>query len=114
MRSLSQLIQQPGLITAPGLYDMVSLCLADTFGFDALNMTGFGAVASHLGLPDAGYGGLVNMQQTVLGFERAGAVAIEIEDQEFPKKCGHTVGCRFILMDDMVQKIKVAVYVREK
>ena len=62
MRSLALRIQQPGLI------------------FDALNMTGFGAVASNLGLPDAGYGGLLNMQQTVLGSERAGAVAIEIED----------------------------------
>ena len=54
MKSLAQLIQQPGLITAPGVYDMVSLRLADKFGFDALYMTGFGTVASHLGLPDAG------------------------------------------------------------
>ena len=142
MKSLAQLIQQPGLITAPGVYDMVSLRLADTFGFDALYMTGFGTVASHLGLPDAGlatysdmvnrvtvmasmaktpliadgdtgYGGLLNMQHTVRGYERAGAVAIQIEDQEFPKKCGHTLGRRVIPMNDMVQKIKVAVDARQ-
>jgi len=142
MKSLAQLIQQPGLITAPGVYDMVSLRLADTFGFDALYMTGFGTVASHLGLPDAGlatysdmvnrvtamasmaktpliadgdtgYGGLLNMQYTVRGYERAGAVAIQIEDQEFPKKCGHTLGRRVIPMNDMVQKIKVAVDARQ-
>ena len=142
MKSLAQLIQQPGLITAPGVYDMVSLRLADKFGFDALYMTGFGTVASHLGLPDAGlatysdmvnrvtamasmaktpliadgdtgYGGLLNMQYTVRGYERAGAVAIQIEDQEFPKKCGHTLGRRVIPMNDMVQKIKVAVDARQ-
>ena len=138
MQTLSQLIQSPGLITAPGVYDMVSLRLAESYGFDALYMTGFGTVASHLGLPDAGlatysdmlnrvatmasmsktpliadgdtgYGGLLNVQHTVRGYERAGAAAIQIEDQEFPKKCGHTLGRHVIPMDDMVQKIKVAV-----
>ncbi len=47
-------LQQPGLLVAPGVHDMVSLRLADTFGFEALYMTGFGTVASHLGLPNAG------------------------------------------------------------
>ena len=54
-------LNQPGLITAPGVYDMVSLRLADSFGFDALYMTGFGAVASHLGLPDAGLASYTDM-----------------------------------------------------
>lgn len=117
---------------------MVSLRLADTFGFEALYMTGFGAVASHLGLPDAGiatytdmvgrvkqmaaqsrapliadadtgYGGLLNIRHTVRGYEEAGAAALQIEDQEFPKKCGHTPGRRVIPMEDMVRKIRVAV-----
>ena len=117
---------------------MVSLRLADTFGFEALYMTGFGAVASHLGLPDAGiatytdmvgrvkqmasqsrapliadadtgYGGLLNIRHSVRGYEEAGAAAIQIEDQEFPKKCGHTPGRRVIPMEDMVRKIRVAV-----
>ena len=52
--SLRQRLQQPGLITAPGVHDMVSLRMADAMGFDALYMTGFGTVASHLGLADAG------------------------------------------------------------
>ena len=136
--SLAARLKQPGLIVAPGVFDMVSLRLADSFGFDALYMTGYGTVASHLGLPDAGlatysdmvgrvsamagmartpliadadtgYGGLLNMRHTVRGYEAAGAAAIQIEDQEFPKKCGHTPGRRVIPMEDMVRKIRVAV-----
>ena len=130
-------LQAKSLIVAPGIYDMVSLRLANTFGFEALYMTGFGAVASHLGLPDAGlatysdmvgrvklmaamatspliadgdtgYGGLLNVRHTVRGYEDAGASAIQLEDQEFPKKCGHTPGRRVIPMEDMVKKIRVA------
>jgi 2-methylisocitrate lyase-like PEP mutase family enzyme len=100
-------------------------------------MTGFGTVASHMGLPDAGlatyadmvgrvgamagmartpliadgdtgYGGLLNVRHTVQGYEAAGAAAIQLEDQEFPKKCGHTPGRRVIPMEDMVRKIRVA------
>jgi 2-methylisocitrate lyase-like PEP mutase family enzyme len=136
--SLRTRLQQPGLVVAPGVFDMVSLRLADSFGFDALYMTGYGTVASHLGLPDAGlatysdmvgrvtamagmahtpliadadtgYGGLLNMRHTVRGYETAGAAAIQLEDQEFPKKCGHTPDRRVIPMEDMVQKIRVAV-----
>jgi len=126
------------LLVAPGVYDMVSLRLANTFGFEALYMTGYGTVASHLGLPDAGlatytemvgrvrsmaaqaaapliadgdtgYGGLLNVRHTVRGYEEAGASAIQLEDQEFPKKCGHTPGRRVIPTADMVKKIRVAV-----
>lgn len=129
------------LIAAPGIYDMVSLRIADRMGFEALYMTGYGTVASHLGLPDAGlasytdmlnrvqafcgmadtpvicdgdtgYGGLLNVAHTVRGYEHAGASAIQLEDQEFPKKCGHTPGRRVIPVDDMVAKIKVAVEAR--
>ncbi|MDN4016401.1 isocitrate lyase/PEP mutase family protein [Zwartia panacis] len=140
--SLRKRLTEPGLITAPGVYEMVSLRLADQFGFDALYMTGFGTVASYLGLPDAGlatytdmhnrvsamasmasapliadgdtgYGGLLNVQHTVRGYESAGAAAIQLEDQEFPKKCGHTPGRRVIPMKDMAQKIKVASEARQ-
>jgi 2-methylisocitrate lyase-like PEP mutase family enzyme len=136
--TLRERLKQSGLIVAPGVFDMVSLRLADTFGFDALYMTGFGTVASHTGLPDAGlatysdmvgrvkamasmartpliadgdtgYGGLLNVQHTVRGYQAAGAQAIQLEDQEFPKKCGHTPGRRVIPIADMVRKIKVAV-----
>lgn len=136
--NLSQRLKEPGLVVAPGVHDMVSLRMADRLGFDAIYMTGFGTVASHMGLPDAGlatysdmvnrvtamasmaktpliadgdtgYGGLLNVRHTVQGYERAGAQAIQIEDQEFPKKCGHTPGRRVIPLQDMVQKIQVAV-----
>jgi len=136
--NLKRRLQESGLVLAPGVFDMVSLRLADTFGFDALYMTGYGTVASHLGLPDAGlasysdmvgrvtamarmaqkpliadadtgYGGLLNMRHTIQGYEAAGAAAIQLEDQEFPKKCGHTPGRRVIPIEDMVRKIQVAV-----
>lgn len=139
--SLPARLRQPGLVVAPGVFDMVSLRLADSFGFDALYMTGYGTVASHLGLPDAGiatysdmvgrvtamaamartpliadadtgYGGLLNVRHTIRGYEAAGAAAIQLEDQEFPKKCGHTPGRRVIPMQDMVRKIGVAVDAR--
>jgi 2,3-dimethylmalate lyase len=131
-------LTKPGLIVAPGVYEMVSLRVADRMNFDALYMTGYGTVASLLGLPDAGlatysemvgrvaamagmaktpliadgdtgYGGLLNVRHTMRGYEAAGAVAIQLEDQEFPKKCGHTPGRRVISMEDMVKKIEVAV-----
>ncbi len=132
----------PGLITAPGVYDMISARIADRMGFPALYMTGFGVVASYLGLPDAGlatysdmvgrvsqictishtpliadadtgYGGLLNVAHTVRGYIKAGAAALQIEDQEFPKKCGHTPGRRVIACEDMVKKIRVAVEARD-
>lgn len=129
------------VIAAPGVYDMVSLRMAARMGFEALYMTGYGTVASHLGLPDAGlasysdmvarveamarmagapliadgdtgYGGLLNVRHTVEGYERAGAAAIQLEDQEFPKKCGHTPGRRVIAAEDMARRISVAAEAR--
>ncbi|HYG84817.1 MAG TPA: isocitrate lyase/PEP mutase family protein [Azospirillum sp.] len=141
MISLAERLRQPGLIVAPGVYDMVSAKLADAAGFDALYMTGFGVVASHLGLPDAGlatytdmvgrvrqiaegtatpliadgdtgYGGLLNADHTVRGYEAAGAQAIQIEDQEYPKRCGHTPGRRVVPLADAARKVKVAAEAR--
>ena len=116
-------------ITAPGVYDMISARIADRLGFPALYMTGSGVVASHLGLPDAGiatftemveratmivagtttpliadadtgYGGALNVRHTVRGYEHAGVAAIQIEDQAYPKKCGHTSGHRLVPTDE--------------
>jgi len=130
------------LLVAPGIFDGISARIADQLGFEALYMTGYGTVASHLGLPDAGiatytdmvsrveilangsrtpliadgdtgYGGLLNVQYTVRGYEAAGAVAIQLEDQEFPKKCGHMLGRRVVPIEDMADKIKVAVSSRD-
>jgi 2-methylisocitrate lyase-like PEP mutase family enzyme len=140
--SLRDRLSAGRLLSAPGVFDMISARIADAMGFDALYMTGYGTVASHLGLPDAGlatytdmvervgciargtttpliadgdtgYGGLLNVQHTVRGYETAGACAIQLEDQEFPKKCGHTPGRRVIPVADMVAKIRVAVETRD-
>jgi 2-methylisocitrate lyase-like PEP mutase family enzyme len=61
---------------------------------------------------DTGYGGLLNVMHTVRGYEAAGACAIQLEDQEFPKKCGHVLGRRVVPAQDMVDKIRVAVETR--
>lgn len=136
--SLKTLLQRGTFVTAPGVYDLLSAMVADTMPFHALYMTGYGVSASHMGLPDAGlttygdmvgragriaervskpliadadtgYGGLLNVRHTVRGYEAAGVAAIQIEDQEMPKKCGHTLGRRVVACADMVLKIRVAV-----
>ena len=105
-------------------------------------MTGYGVSASYLGVADAGlvtyrdmverartisdgisvpliadadtgFGGLINVRQTVRGYEAAGVQAIQIEDQEMPKKCGHTPNRRVIASADMCRKIEVAVDARQ-
>lgn len=135
--ALKASIEAREFIVAPGVYDLISALMADRMGFKALYVTGYGTVASALGLPDAGlatytemidrigcicrmtktpviadadtgYGGLLNVRHTVRGYEAAGVSAIQIEDQEFPKKCGHTPNRRVVPMADMVRKIKVA------
>ena len=122
---LKRLIAEGIFIGAPGVFDMISAKIADASDALAIYITGYGTVASHLGLPDAGlasytdmvervgriasgvtkpviadadtgYGGLLNVRHTVRGYEAAGVSAIQLEDQEFPKKCGHTPNRRVI------------------
>ena len=138
---LRKILSSGKLIAAPGIYDMISMRIADRMGFECLYMTGYGTVASYLGVPDAGlasytdmvnrvaafcqmaktpiicdgdtgYGGMLNVAHTVRGYEAAGAAGIQLEDQEFPKKCGHTPGRRVIPAEDMVKKIRIAVEAR--
>lgn len=138
IKSLAERIRRRDFTVAPGVFDMISARIADALGFDALYMTGYGVTASYLGLPDAGlatftdmhgraaaiaagtstpliadadtgYGGLLNVRHTVRGYEGAGIAATQIEDQEYPKKCGHTPDRRVIPAADMVRKIQVAV-----
>ena len=135
--SLRERLKSDELLIAPGVFEMISALVADRHGFEALYMTGYGVVASYLGLPDAGiasytqmldrvariaggtttpliadadtgYGALLNIRETVRGYEPAGAAAIQIEDQEFPKRCGHTKDRRVIPLADAVLKIRVA------
>src|SRR5258705_10141513 len=138
---LRSLLAKKDFIVAPGVFEMLSAKIADGMGFKALYMTGYGVSASHLGLADAGlvtyrdmverartiaqgtktpliadadtgFGGLLNVRQTVRGYEAAGVQAIQIEDQEMPKKCGHTPNRRVIAAPDMCRKIEVAVDAR--
>ena len=139
--ALAGAIRDGQFVVAPGVYDMISAKVADGMGFRALYMTGYGVAASHLGLPDAGiasfadvvsrvrtiaggtasplicdadtgFGGLLNVQHTVRGYEDAGCSAIQLEDQEIPKKCGHTPGRRVVPVEDMVEKVRVAAEAR--
>lgn len=125
----------------PGIQDMIAAVIANKVGFDLVYGTGYWLTASAWGLPDAGiatytemrnrmetlartsnaaviadgdtgYGGLLNVHHTVKGYEASGVTAIQLEDQEFPKKCGHTPFKRLISTGDMVEKIKVAVDAR--
>jgi 2-methylisocitrate lyase-like PEP mutase family enzyme len=139
--ALAAALRARRFLVAPGIFDMISARIADGMGFQALYVTGFGTVASHLGVPDAGiatytdmigriarfaqgcrtpviadadtgYGGLLNVRHTVQGYEAAGVAGIQLEDQEVPKKCGHTLGRRVIPAEDMAMKIAVAVEAR--
>src|SRR6185503_728154 len=136
--ALRKLLDADEFIVAPGVFEMLSAKIADGLGFKALYMTGYGISASHLGLPDAGlvtyrdmverartiaqgtktpliadadtgFGGLLNVRETVRGYEAAGVQAIQIEDQEMPKKCGHTPDRRVVSLADAVKRIEVAV-----
>ena len=138
---LKTVLAAGNFVVAPGVFDMFSAKVADRIGFSALYMTGYGVSGSHLGVADAGivsyrdmverartiaegtrtpliadadtgFGGLLNIRHTVRGYEAAGVQAIQIEDQETPKKCGHTPNRRVIPARDMCRKIEVAVDAR--
>jgi 2-methylisocitrate lyase-like PEP mutase family enzyme len=141
-RSLRAALEAGEFIMAPGIQDMITAVISNEVGFDFVYATGYWMTASAYGLPDAGiatysqmldrvstltrtvnasviadadtgYGGLLNVHHTVRGYEAAGVTAIQIEDQEFPKKCGHTPFKRIVPMIDMVEKIKVACEARQ-
>jgi 2-methylisocitrate lyase-like PEP mutase family enzyme len=128
-------------VFAPGIQDMITAVIADRVGFDVVYASGYWLTASTYGLPDAGivsytqmldrvatlartsraavvadadtgYGGLLNVHHTVKGYEEAGVSGIQLEDQEFPKKCGHTPYKRLVSCEEMVEKIQVAVAAR--
>jgi 2-methylisocitrate lyase-like PEP mutase family enzyme len=141
-RRLKAKLADGKFFVVPGVQDMIAAVVADRVGFDVVYGTGYWLTASAYGLPDAGiatytqmvdrmatlartskaaviadadtgYGGLLNVHHTVKGYEAAGISAIQLEDQEFPKKCGHTPYKRLIATEDMVDKIRVAVAARE-
>jgi carboxyvinyl-carboxyphosphonate phosphorylmutase len=140
---LRDLLAGPGLIVAPGAYDALSARLIAQAGFSVVYMTGFGTAASILGQPDVGlltmsemvsraaalaavvgdlpliadadtgYGNPINVRRTIREYERAGVAGLHIEDQVWPKKCGHMEGKQVIPMDEMVQKIRAAIDARQ-
>jgi len=139
---LRELLNQPGIIRVPGAYDAWSARLVEKAGFPAVYMTGYGASASVLGQPDiglmtmtemvaqaknmaaaigipliadgdTGYGGVHNVVRIVREYEQAGITAIQLEDQVFPKRCGHMEGKQVVSRKEMVAKIKAAVYARQ-
>ena len=139
---LRQALASGEFFLAPGLHDMITARLAQAHGFPFGYASGYWLTASTHGLPDAGiatytqmlervetlvrtvpgmaiiadadtgYGGLINMRHTMLGYARAGVAAMQIEDQEFPKRCGHSKGKRVVSTGEMVARIKVAVEAR--
>jgi methylisocitrate lyase len=139
--SLRERVQDPSILVAIGVHDGLTALLAQRAGFQAGYHGGYAAAAHHHGLPDIGMVGLADMVQsvrrvtnasaiplivdcdtgygaipgvrlTVREMESAGAGAIQIEDQVFPKKCGHMEGKQVIARDEMVLKIRAAVDAR--
>lgn len=135
------MLEQDGMITAPGVYDGISARLVEKAGFPVAYITGAGVASSRLGLPDmglatmsevletaknivqatripvicdtdTGYGNALNLIRTVREFERIGVAAIQIEDQVTPKRCGHTAGKQLIGKAEMIQKIDAVHYAR--
>jgi 2-methylisocitrate lyase-like PEP mutase family enzyme len=129
-------LTQHGLVVAPFVYDGLQAMIAQKSGFSAVYMTGFGTAASR-GMPDlglltmsemvanarcicraveipaicdadTGYGNPLNVIRTVEEFENAGAAALHIEDQVWPKRCGFLEGKKVIPRDEMVQKVRAA------
>ena len=135
--------QDPAIVVAMGVHDGLTARLAERAGFEAFYHGGYAVAAHHMGMPDIGVVGLGEMVQSVLrvgnvsstpiitdadtGYgeipgvrrsvrelERAGAQAIQFEDQVFPKRCGHMEGKQVIPRDEMVLKIRAATDQRQR
>jgi 2-methylisocitrate lyase-like PEP mutase family enzyme len=141
--SLKSRIAQRGVVLAPGVYDALTAALAASVGFEALYLSGAAIAYTRLGRPDiglvsssevadalahlcervetpvivdadTGYGNALNVERTVRLFERAGAAAIQLEDQTFPKRCGHLEGKSVVPAAEMIGKIHAAVDSRRR
>ena len=135
--ALRQRLAEPGIVAAPGAYDALTARLVERAGFPAVYVTGSGVSISTLGVPDlgmvsftemlervrqiadvtsipviadadTGYGGPLNVMRTVREFERAGVAAVQIEDQAWPKKCGHEPGRQLVPVEEMEARIAAA------
>jgi carboxyvinyl-carboxyphosphonate phosphorylmutase len=135
--ALRQLLRQPGIIVAPGAYDCLTAKIIEREGFPVVYMTGAGTAVTRVGKPDlgfasltemlanasaiastisvpliadadTGYGGALNVYRTVQEYEKAGVAALHIEDQAFPKRCGHLDGKEVVPLAEMVVKLRAA------
>ncbi len=140
-RRLRELLAASDIVVAPGSFDCITARLVETAGFPAVYITGSGVSMSALGAPDVGlmsfseildriqriadvvsipviadadtgFGGPLNVMRTVRDFERAGVSALQIEDQAWPKKCGHEPGRVVVSIEEMTGRIKAAVDAR--
>ena len=140
---LRKLINNKHSIIVPGAYDALSARIADNLGFKAIFHTGYGTAASVFGFPDiglvsfkemvdhvrnicdatnvpviadadTGYGNSINTMRTVRAYIQAGAAGLILEDQKWPKKCGHMKGKEVIESDEMAYKIQAAVEARDE
>jgi len=136
-KRLRQLLQQPGPVLAPGVYDCISAKVVERAGYDAAFVSGAAVTASVLGYPDVGlqtmpeilaqvramaravaiplivdidtgYGNALNMMRAIREFEAAGSGGVFFEDQGFPKRCGHFEGKKLISTDEMAVKVRAA------
>ncbi len=141
MSTLRELIDAPRILVLPGAYDALTARLAERAGFAAVYLSGAGVSYTHLGQPDVGlvtldemlrraeaitnavripvladgdtgFGNAVNARRTVRAYERAGLAGIQLEDQTFPKRCGHLDGKEVIPAEEMAGKIAAAVDAR--
>jgi 2-methylisocitrate lyase-like PEP mutase family enzyme len=141
MVSLKRRFAGPGIVVAPGVYDGLSALLAEQAGFEAVYLSGASICYTRFGFPDiglvsstevletlaaireratipvivdidTGFGNALNVQRTIRGFERAGAAAVQLEDQTMPKRCGHLQDKALVSTAEMVGKIKAALDAR--
>ena len=139
--SLKDRLTDPAIVLVPGVYDALSALLAEQAGFEALYLSGASIAYTRLGRSDVGlttytevadvlaritervatpvivdadtgFGNALNVQRTVRGFERAGAAMIQLEDQAFPKRCGHLDGKAVIPAREMCGKLRAALDAR--
>ncbi len=138
---LRQLVNDEQILVAPGTYDPIMARMIAQAGFKAVEMNGAGVTYTMLAMPDlglvtmtemverarrvadacdlpvicdadTGYGNALNVIRTVREFERAGVAAIRLEDQEFPKRCGHFTGKSLVPVEEMIDKLKAALDTR--
>ena len=141
--TLRERLKQPNILVAPGVYDGLTANLATQSGFEALYLSGAAVAYTRLGLPDiglstasemadtmaliaertdlpvimdadTGFGNALNARRTMQTYERAGAAAIQIEDQTFPKRCGHLTDKSLFFSREMADKIAAVADARRR